>query len=551
MSYLWTPLTPGYYDLTADCSLALVALLLQGLVELPTPRAWTPCVTGVIGVALVVTKWTAFPVLVLTVGLAIWCRIHVSWRECVRYAIYLLLGATVALMTCQLFLVPLGRFVTIMWKVSSLTTVGSHGFVYLATHNLSSTASLTFSALVIGLPLVIGLFAARAAAQREHDVRARIWLIGAATMTSIILPFTVGWHGGAEHGSALVGAALAGLLVAVLAAVVPRPGPMPGGGTGSLLVVLMFLVPFLQAAGTNVPLLYVAAECLVLWAAIVLMMVTRAGVPRVTTFAVLVDLSVLVVATAMIAGTTTLMAPFKTTSFHADTHQVPRLGVRVSASTARQYDVLQSALAPYIDRGTTPVITLDQMAGLTYLLGGVPAGSTWTDAVSPTRTAGILESRLSQPRRSGRTRSRADCRPADRHTAGTCHGSVRLRLSAGLSPPRRPARSAGSTGVRATRLLMRLRVGRWPFPVAATAIRFRMVWPLGTWRCASSSPRRTPRRRSSSAEAPGRRVSREGTASDAIVRRCRLGRSDVAGASPGGWPSSRSRASSAGRSRRS
>ena len=31
MSYLWTPLTPGYYDLTADASLVLVSLLLLTL----------------------------------------------------------------------------------------------------------------------------------------------------------------------------------------------------------------------------------------------------------------------------------------------------------------------------------------------------------------------------------------------------------------------------------------------------------------------------------------------------------------------------------------
>ena len=36
------------------------------------------------------------------------------------------------------------------------------------------------------------------------------------------------------------------------------------------------------------------------------------------------------------------------------------------------------------------MLALDQLAGLTYLVGGVPMGSTWTDAVSPRRTAGIL-----------------------------------------------------------------------------------------------------------------------------------------------------------------
>ena len=66
-------------------------------------------------------------------------------------------------------------------------------------------------------------------------------------------------------------------------------------------------------------------------------------------------------------------------------------GLRLSPATAREYAVLEHAVAPYIGRGVTPVLTLDRLAGLTYLLGGVPMGSTWTDPWSMPRTAGILE----------------------------------------------------------------------------------------------------------------------------------------------------------------
>jgi hypothetical protein len=102
-------------------------------------------------------------------------------------------------------------------------------------------------------------------------------------------------------------------------------------------------------------------------------------------------MTMLIVAVAAIAGTTTMMSPFKTTGYRSDTTSVGALGVRLPPGVARQYAALQRSLAPYVTPGATPVFTLDERAGLTYLLGGVPMGSTWTDSGTPERTAGILE----------------------------------------------------------------------------------------------------------------------------------------------------------------
>jgi hypothetical protein len=394
MSYLWSPLTPGYHDLTAECCLALVALLLPVLGAERRPRArlraWVPMLTGVVGVVLVVTKWTAFPVPVLTAGAAGWCLTRASRRAAVRYGVLVGAGVALALVACQVFLVPLGRLVHVTWKVSSLNAVGSHGLPFLLRSNLSSTLSLLVGALLVGLPLLAALFAARAAERRGGDRRADASLVSAAVLTTLVLPFVLGWHGGGDRGRVVVAVALAGLIAAALAAVLSHPGSLPGGSEGRLLAVVLVVVPVLQAAGTNVPFLYVVAGCLAMWVALVLMLVTRAGSPRWACTAVLVDLAVLVVATAMIAGSTTLMSPFKTASVSEATTLVPQLGVRLDPPTARQYDALGTALAPYVVAGQTPVLTLDQLAGLTYLLGGVPAGSTWTDAASPSRTTGIL-----------------------------------------------------------------------------------------------------------------------------------------------------------------
>jgi hypothetical protein len=391
MSYLWTPLTPGYYDLTADASLVLISLLLLTLVRAPRVAPWIPLVSGAVGVVLVITKWTAAPVLVLTLGVAGWVLVRREHRAAVRYAVLVVAGAVVALVVCQVFLVSLDRFASTMWRVSQLTTVASHSFTYLARTNVSSTLQLFVGAVVLGLVLLVGTVVARALSSRGRRSAAGAWLTGAAVLSTAVLPFALGWHGGDQRGRVMVGIAFGGLIAAVVAAVLSRPTFLPASSEDRWVVLVLLLVPLAQAAGTNVELPYVAGECLAAWSALVLVLAADgAGFP-IGTSAVLVNLAVLVVATSMIAGSTTLRNPFKTTGIGEDTVHVSSLGVRLAPATARQYSALETALGPYIVRDRTPMITLDQKAGLTYLLGGVPAGSTWTDAVSPTRTAGILE----------------------------------------------------------------------------------------------------------------------------------------------------------------
>ena len=391
MSYIWTPLTPGYYDLTADASLAAVSLLLLTLVTSPRPPSWIPLSLGVVGVLLVMTKWTAFPVLAVSLGVAIYDLASGSRKALLRYSALFMAGSVIALAGCQAFIVPIARFVSIMWKVSSLTAVGSHGMFYLARANLESTALLLSGAVMLGLPLIGALVLAVFLARHGHDDMARRCLLAAAVFTAVILPFAVGWRGGDQRGRVVVVVALAGLIVAALAGTRSGPGLMRGPGQARHVGVVLFVVPLAQAAGTNVPLLYVGGECLAMWVALVLMLVAGADRPELVRTAVVANLGVLIVAVAILAGTTTLRDPFKTTGVSEDTVPDRALGVRLSTGTVRQYDALESALRSHIVRDRTPMITLDQLAGITYLLGGVPAGSTWTDAVSPTRTAGILE----------------------------------------------------------------------------------------------------------------------------------------------------------------
>ena len=392
MSYLWAPLTPGYYDLTADASLALVALMLTSLRRSPRAGIGNPLVTGLLAVVLVATKWPAVPVALLTVGVVTWSLARARTYAALRYASLVAAGAVAALVATQLFLVPVGRVVSVMRTVSSLTATASHGFGYLARSYASNTATFALGAMLFALPLLAAYVLARRAHAHGHERRARRWLLGAAVLTAVLLPFVVGWHGGSDRGRAVVAIALGGLLAALVVGLAPPTrGPLPGRGTGRAVAVVLLLVPVFQAAGTNVPLIYVTLECVAMWMALVLMLVARPDASEVDVTAVLSNLAVVVVAGALLAGSTTLVSPFNAGSFRSDTSLVPDLGLRVPRQVAAQYRALQDALGPYLDRGSTPVFALDQKAGLTYLLGGVPAGPTWTDRASPDRTAGILE----------------------------------------------------------------------------------------------------------------------------------------------------------------
>jgi hypothetical protein len=388
MSYLWAPLTPGYYDLTADASLALVALMLMSL---RAPRGWQAVAAGLLSVVLVATKWPAAPVCVLTVGVVCWSLARGSRAAALRYAALVAAGVAVAVVVCQLFVVPVGRFVSVMRTVSSLTATASHGFGFLARAYASDTASFALGASLFALPLLGAYLLARRSSGRGDENRARWWLVGAALLTAGVLPFVVGWHGGSDRGRAVVAIALGGLLAALVIGLLPATrGPLPGDASGPAVVVVLLLVPLVQAAGTNVPLIYVTVECVAMWMALILMLVSHLDSSHVAVTAVLADLAVFVVGTALLAGSTTLVDPFNAGRLGDDTTRVPGLGVRVAPDLAGHYRALTDALGPYVVRGVTPVLALDQKAGLTYLLGGVPAGPTWTDRASAGRTAGIL-----------------------------------------------------------------------------------------------------------------------------------------------------------------
>jgi hypothetical protein len=279
----------------------------------------------------------------------------------------------------------------VMWHVSSLNSAGTHSLRFLEKTSGLTTLLLLSAAVVVAFPLLVGLVVARAALRRGDERAASRVLVGVAAATTVVVPLAVGWRGGDTDERAVIALALGSLVVAYVAGVWLCRGPLPGRSAGRWVVVVLAVVPFLQAAGTNVVLLHVAVECIALWVAVAVLLAARGESSSTAAGAVLVNLAVLAVTTAMVAGSNTLLTPFKTGSVGEDSVRVPQLGVRVGATEASQYRALAVALAPYVVPRSTPVLALDQKAGLTYLVGGVPVGSVWTDPHNVPRTAGIVD----------------------------------------------------------------------------------------------------------------------------------------------------------------
>src|SRR4051812_42449457 len=146
MSYLWAPLTPGYYDLTADVALALVALMFLALLRGPQPPWWIPLATGLLSVVLVITKWTAVPVLVPVLLVPL---LGTGNGARLRYLLQALLGAVLALAVFHLYALPVDTFTTTLWRVSRLTAIDNHGVGYLARVAIVSTAVIAMGAAVL------------------------------------------------------------------------------------------------------------------------------------------------------------------------------------------------------------------------------------------------------------------------------------------------------------------------------------------------------------------------------------------------------------------
>ncbi len=394
LAYLWGPLSPGYYDLEIVASLALVALFLQALTREPQVAAWIPVLAGVTAFVLLLAKWPAVVTIALVEG-AVLVVLARSSRGCaVRYAAGLVAGFAAAAVGFLALIGQPGQVLPVMLHAAAHPPY-KHGVAFLAGYYARDTAELVLPALAFAIPSVGAcLLALRLAGRRSALGRAL--MVSGVLVTGLVIPLAVGWRGGDDRGRVMVSVVLATLLSAAALTLLPRsPGLAQDDAAtasyGRLVVGVLLLVPIGQAGGTAIPLLYVALGCLAMWVGVVLVLASGRSRPAEATFGVGASLGMLAVAVALIAGTTTYRTPYVTTGFRADTVAVDALGgLKLSSTTAAQYDALVRATDPYVTPRRTPMMSLDRKEGLIYLLQGNPIGSTYTDSATPARTAYLV-----------------------------------------------------------------------------------------------------------------------------------------------------------------
>jgi hypothetical protein len=398
LSYLWGPLSPGYYDLEIVASLALVALFLQAVARVPRVPPWIPVLAGVIAFVLLLAKWPAVVIIALVEGAVVVVLTGSSWRDAARYAGWLVVAFAAAVGAFLALVGHPGDVLPVLLHAAAHPPY-KHGIPFLAGYYSRDTAELVLPAVLFAAPGVVAcLLALRMDRMGERRGRGgRALMLAGVVVTGLVVPVAFGWHGGDERGRVMVSVVLATLLGAAAIALLSG-GPRLGGRGGSpshahgrLVGCVLLVVPIGQAAGTAIPLLYVALGCLAMWVGVVLVLATARSRSEAATFGIGASLGMLVVVVALVAGTTTYQTPYATTGYTADTVAVGALGgLRLSSQTAGQFQALLTATAPYVSRGRTPMLSLDRKEGLISLLDGVPIGSTYTDSATPARTAYLI-----------------------------------------------------------------------------------------------------------------------------------------------------------------
>jgi hypothetical protein len=179
-----------------------------------------------------------------------------------------------------------------------------------------------------------------------------------------------------------------------------RAWPVAGAARGEVLVALMLLgVPFLQAAGTNVPLTWMALNAFACWTAVLLVWASAPApadrsTPGPVRALAMMSMAGLAVVCTVVAADGVLNHPYRAAAYADDTTVVPGgtpLGsVRVPAGTADQYAALRDAVTARVGTPTPPVQAFDKMPGLILLLGARPVGEAWTGPTATLRSAAGL-----------------------------------------------------------------------------------------------------------------------------------------------------------------
>ncbi|MGZ0146589.1 hypothetical protein ACXJJ3_05925 [Kribbella sp. WER1] len=406
--YAWLPLSPGYNDVVLLGALLLISCVLwmATAVDRGTPAPfWVPVVAGLVIGAMVLAKWTSVALIGLIVLAAIVVLAAQGWRAVARGILFALVGLAVAVLFVHLIVIRLNVAVPGILTVNRFIAGTSYSPTELLHHYWTTGLTLLGRTLWYhGLLLVATAVAVVARPRAVRRVAIALAVLGLAVSAWRIIGY-----GGAAGGTVHVSTYPPTLLAAVLVTVVAAAGAVIGWRAGVtecsrlcrentrtwVLLVLLLLLPLVQAFGTNTPLYVIGFNAFAAWAALMIAVLTGIWATPVTARAIVgVVLVGSLVATTTIAFTGLTKYPYRsppTSELTAAATQPALKGLRLTPKNEQAYSRLTEDLRPYLKPGR-PILALDKMAGLVLMLGGRPLGEAWIAPTERARTvAGIEE----------------------------------------------------------------------------------------------------------------------------------------------------------------
>lgn len=234
-AYLWSPLTPGYYDLTALITLNLATLMFLNARRIARGAglgAAHGVAAGMLSVVLLFTKWPAVTVVAVTEGAALLLISPGGKRGASRGGLRHMLGfvAGVLAMTAilQVWVHPVADSLAVLVKVTTARSGGAGGPGALLTWYATDTFSFVVAGALFTLPAAMVVWIGLAVAKRRGS-NPTPWFLGAMGLLGVALPLAAGWRGGGSHGRAAFAAVTGALFIACVAGLIGR-GMVARGG---------------------------------------------------------------------------------------------------------------------------------------------------------------------------------------------------------------------------------------------------------------------------------------------------------------------------------
>lgn len=406
ISYCWLPLSPGYNDVVALGSLLMAAAVLRSMraVALGRRLPVLPALAlGPLAIAMVLAKWSAGATLLFLTVLAVVGFAALGARGWWRYIAATAAGLVGTALLVEIALVSFTDMLPPMLELNRAVAASSHDpMTILETYWTHGVRMMTRAGKIAGVAVVV---AGAGYALRRLGLRrtgAVVGLVGPAAGMVAASPDTLGFPGSGplqlpELTSALVGPCFAVAVVVVLRTTLLRARTTLRGGDGwrttlpaAVTIVMLLLLPAVQAAGTSNALHYLAIQVYAAWVALLVAAVTALPPASSTRLLAAGAVACAVIGSSAVGAHALLENPYRTSGYAESTTPIggdgPAASVKVAPEVA---DALEELRAIVGDEATTgrPMMAFDGHPGVVFLLGGRSVGEGWYSGRDLARTA--------------------------------------------------------------------------------------------------------------------------------------------------------------------